>query len=924
MQPVALLQDGDAQQQTINAQEVLRLFETKDEAIQQLETALADCEARLQRTEEGWRREQQAHRIQYTQLAHEKKMVVEELKDAVRRSTAVEAELLACRQQQQTANLFAPLAPPRPDHSGELLALRKANSELQQQLEGQTAAKGQVQALQGKLAALVQKVSQLEYNHQELQAQLSAREEELLHAQEEAAIAVGGLRDALHVEESRSSKLMASLGWCRAELQCAEQLIPLVEEEWEGRVLLLGAFLQHTAQVRAQEGQAWHAHALAAERKTQRLVALMKRSAEECLAKDNANGELRQQCEAKEEEVQRLRDQLRHWEEDCTTVRQQLAAARDHSQTLDNEQLRLSEECAQLQRAIKDRSAECERTSHEVKRLLVSNVELQRNIQHLEQECKLLAEDSRLQVESKLRAEAKAQECARAREDAGKQAEQLRAELVTAQSALAVAQAVVARVQAEASAHQSCAAAALGKNCLLEKQARETRALVAKLKLGQLRMQEKVREGDEARVAEALRQGEQMAELLQQLAEDRERLAQQLAAEQGEGRAEAERMRQEIEKLSSHHADALQLAAEQQQQTQRRLQEDASLLATVRAEADRLAGENLQLRNRATALEARCQQLSTELKNSRACYAQLSTDLATAQREAQQEQRQWSQRMEALQAQVHREEEWAGVHRQLQEGREQCRAAKEDCLRKGKAVEALKMDRDACQASSRKSAEALAAAEAREKQTRKDMARMMQSLTDLRAKVIAADGRAREHLDAITRLEAQLEAAGKEKETRDALLKATRSATQHRLVRLHSQLAQVVTWLVRQTEDTHQEVQRRRQRLKAVRTDKDLQAVQEAVYQNAGLLSQSLFSLNLGEILHGPDESDPSVARVSILEGCLQRLAAAVEGKPSNTDPPTAQLQQEGADLPALFYQLVEMRVQLEHALAQLAGSVDA
>lgn len=48
-------------------------------------------------------------------------------------------------------------------------------------------------------------------------------------------------------------------------------------------------------------------------------------------------------------------------------------------------------------------------------------------------------------------------------------------------------------------------------------------------------------------------------------------------------------------------------------------------------------------------------------------------------------------RLEALQAAVHREEEWGGVQRQLAECREQCRAAKEDATRKAKAAETLKV-----------------------------------------------------------------------------------------------------------------------------------------------------------------------------------------------------------------------------------------
>lgn len=62
-----------------------------------------------------------------------------------------------------------------------------------------------------------------------------------------------------------------------------------------------------------------------------------------------------------------------------------------------------------------------------------------------------------------------------------------------------------------------------------------------------------------------------MASLPCRLMEDRERLAQQLAAEQSDGRAEAERMRLELEKLAAHHAEALQLAAEQQWRAEQRL-----------------------------------------------------------------------------------------------------------------------------------------------------------------------------------------------------------------------------------------------------------------------------------------------------------------------------------------------------------------
>eukprot|EP00667_Euglena_gracilis_P002090 EG_transcript_2090 len=916
-----LLRDGDPQQQEATAQEVLRLFETKDDAIQQLEAALADCEARLQRTEDAGRREQQVHRLQYTQLAQEKKMVVEELKDAVRRCTGLEAELFACRQQQQAADMFAPRAPPPSGPPEELLVLQKANADLHRQVMDNAAAKEQVQTLQDKLAALVLRTAQLDADHQGLRAQLHAKEEQLRRVQEEAAL-VGGLQDALGMAETRGRQLEATLALqqLRAmELQCAERRLAIEGEEWEGRARLIAAAWRRVAQVLAQEGQAWQGRALSAEQKAQRVVALAKRSTAENLAKDTVNTELRQQCEASAEELRRLRGCLAAAEADSVAARQQLAAARAEGDARRREQLQAAEECSRLRLAAEEHRAKEADVLREVQRLSGANVELFRNAQNLQQECQRLTESNRLQMEATLQAEANAREAALAREQAGQKREQLQAELVAAQSALAQAQAVVAGTQAEATAQQAHTAAAAERSRLLERQVLEGKAALAKLRLGQLRLQERLREGDAARVVEAVRQGEQTAELLQRLMEDRERLAQQLAAEQSDGRAEAERMRLELEKLAAHHAEALQLAAEQQWRAEQRLREEGGRFVALQIEADKLAEDNKQLRDHIVSLETRCQQLSAELKNSRACYARLAGDLTAARREAQQEQDQWRARLEALQAAVHREEEWGGVQRQLAECREQCRAAKEDAARRAKAAETLKLERDALQAGAKKSAEALSAAEARERQTRKDLTRVTQSLADLRARTTAAEGRSREQLETIARLEAQLEAVEKEKETRDVLLRTSKAAAQQRFARLHSQLAQVVTWLVKQTEDAYQQVQRRRQQCKALRATQALPAVHESVYQSAGQLSQSLFALNLGDILHGAGDGGPGPPPPPDLEGDLRRLAAAVEGKPGSG----AAAGPDGADLAALLFQLVEGRLRLEHTLARLAVAPD-
>lgn len=74
------------------------------------------------------------------------------------------------------------------------------------------------------------------------------------------------------------------------------------------------------------------------------------------------------------------------------------------------------------------------------------------------------------------------------------------------------------RAQAEAAAQQAHTAAAAERSRLLERQVLEGKAALAKLRLGQLRLQERLREGDAARVVEAARQGEQTAGLLQRCA----------------------------------------------------------------------------------------------------------------------------------------------------------------------------------------------------------------------------------------------------------------------------------------------------------------------------------------------------------------------------------------------------------------------
>lgn len=372
---------------------------------------------------------------------------------------------------------------------------------------------------------------------------------------------------------------------------------------------------------------------------------------------------------------------------------------------------------------------------------------------------------------------------------------------------------------------------------------------------------------------------------------------------QHQSASDAERLRHEIETLRANHAEALQISDQQRLNTKQALQENLHAITSTKQEAMQCQEEIARLKQQRQAVDAFNQELTAELKAFRAQYEDLAQALLTTKKEAQHEQQKLSLQLHALQSQLHQEEEGHVLRQQLQECREQCKVAKEESARKGKAIDRLKAERDVEHANAKKSVELLVTFEERDKKSRKELGRMLQCMNDIRQKTSSTGDQTKQYLETIQKLESQVDTLQREKDGKDASVRAVRASMQHRLTRLHSQLAQVVTWLVRRLEELLRQSYQKAQQRRSLPG----QEAPGSVYHSAGILSKSLFAMDLDEIWAGKAEMPKSMPRGWDLEVYLRKLQCAVEGKPMAADS-TGGIH----DLPTLFYHLVDSRVHWE------------
>eukprot|EP01012_Entosiphon_sulcatum_P036988 TRINITY_DN4728_c0_g1_i1.p1 TRINITY_DN4728_c0_g1~~TRINITY_DN4728_c0_g1_i1.p1 ORF type:complete len:919 (-),score=184.47 TRINITY_DN4728_c0_g1_i1:96-2852(-) len=893
----AALCGADSAKRDAVAQQIMALLRGKDDQIIQQEQRLLQQQQLLSELE-GQRLHWQGTE---QHLRHEKQLLVQELRETVARTTQLEESFLSLKDQ------------PPPGPSPEETHLREQAAALKRQIsELETSnQKGrlEVQRLQlelsryeAELNTRASKILSLEQEqglaHQKLQQyeeQIHNLDGKRQRSEENHKHSVVALEERLHHLQERAAD-------AQSRLQQRDDQIVAAQISYEKAQLVADSLQRQLDDAQRER----HALQLALEQRQLSLTEAETRAQQLTSLRELAEQEsdaLRAKVRAMERTDDENRQRIHELQNSLATAQSrvdELEVAAQVEPLPDPKLVATEHRSERLERALQEKNFQVQSLRKDLQAVTSTAAEVERQMSEYAAQLAVARQQEQQTAEKLSHATKLLEEVTSAHQHTLQLNQLLQGETNTLKSAIVQHQHSVAWAEGEVGGLRRAIDELKEKRAKAEDKLREIKAYATRVKSER----DAARDELQQRQQESQRQQEQLTSAIRKLTDDNAALHAQLQQAQHKSTTDAERVRQELDALRRNHAEAVQLAAVQQEKSASCVRERDVSVAALQSRLRKKEDECTELQQRVQVLERVKSEAESETRLAVAKSTTLSKEIASIRKASQGDVQRLTQQLEGLQKSIRSEEEWIDMQAQIKLANDTLRAVREDCQRKGKIIARLKEQIE--QEAARHSQEHQSTLQAKDKSLRKDWKRVTSFVAELKGRLSLTTQEMRQLEDEIQRLEGQVEESERERDQKAHLLKATRSSYEQRQARVSSQLTQVITWLVRRCEDLTRHLLRHR---KIICQSPVVSPLPDSFPLESSLSThKSPFSA----ALHG------QIPVVSPLPSYLQRLQLGIEGRPLTL--PSSDVNTSGRlddfseveDLPSLFTHLINKRVTAE------------